>query len=113
MSAELERERQALTKADTDIAEGQERMGRQVALIARMRLKEIDPGEGERLLALLGETLSQWEQHRVLIVERIAYLEGKESLPRSVPDGLSSNRNDVSGQETASRDQGIPSSPLR
>lgn len=77
MATELEREREALEEADGDLAEGQDRVDRQAALIAEMRAKGLDTAEGERLLKLLGETLWHWEQHREMIVERIAYLEGK------------------------------------
>lgn len=77
MATELEREREALEKAGADIAEGQDRIDRQAALIAEMRSKGLDTAEGERLLTLLGDTLAHWEKHREMIVERISYLEGK------------------------------------
>jgi hypothetical protein len=77
--AELRAERDALLKADLDIRRGEERVVRQRALIAELAIKGQDQREAERLLGLLSETLTGWEQHRALIVERIAYLERKSS----------------------------------
>lgn len=79
VATELERERDALEKSGNDIAEGQNRIDRQIKLIADLRAKGLDTGEGERLLALLGDTLTHWEQHHEMIVERIAYLEAKHA----------------------------------
>lgn len=91
MVTELERERAALERSFVDIAEGQERIDRQLALVAGMQARGFDTGEGERLLALLGETLSQWELHHEMIVARIAYLEGRYG---ATPDAPGSRKTD-------------------
>lgn len=75
MNSELERERRDLAKSEIDLAEGQQRIDRQVALIAQMRTRGFDASEGERLLELLRDTLAGWQLHHGLIVDRIAYLE--------------------------------------
>lgn len=85
MATELERERDALERSAADIAAGHERIERQHALIAEMRAKGLGVAEGERLLALLGETLAQWEQHHEMIAARIAYLEGKQGATPAAP----------------------------
>ena len=78
MSAELDRERQALVKSGIDISEGEGRIARQLMLRTEMRAKGLDTYEAERLLDLLRQTLAQWQAHHVMIVDRIAYLEIKE-----------------------------------
>lgn len=75
--AELLFERRALAKADVDIDRGTERLRRQEAVLADLRARGCETDGAERLLALLGETLSQWRSHRELIVQRIDYLEVK------------------------------------
>ena len=77
--SELARERADLARADSDLREGGERVAAQASLVAGLRASGHDLREAERLLRLLGETLVQWGQHRVLILERIAHLEAKLS----------------------------------
>jgi hypothetical protein len=74
MSTELERERAALVCADRDIASGRDRVERQRELVMSGRLNRPDMAEAERLLATMEAALAEWERHRVLIVDRIAYL---------------------------------------
>ena len=69
--SELARERAVLVKADLDIAQGRARLDRQAALVHEIRGRGEDQWEAERLLALLRDTLAQWENHRTLILRRI------------------------------------------
>ena len=71
MQSELDRERATLVKADRDIAQGQARLDRQATLLREIDVRGEDTGEAERLLALLRDTLAQWEDHRTLILQRI------------------------------------------
>jgi hypothetical protein len=79
MIGELDQERATLAHADRDIASGQDRIERQRALLMSGRLKGPDIEEAERLLGALQSTLAEWERHRALIVERIAYLTARNS----------------------------------
>lgn len=77
MESELQRERAALLKADHDIAEGEDRIQRQRETILHLQEIGQDIRQAEQLEELLVDTLEGWRQHRVLIVERIAYLEAR------------------------------------
>jgi hypothetical protein len=72
---ELEAERSLLIKADTDIEEGWGRLRNQQELLTHMQLSGQDTDQAERLLRLLKCTLDEWERHRTLIEQRIAYLQ--------------------------------------
>ncbi len=77
---ELDRERQVLQKADADIGLGKLRIRNQQKVVARLGEPESDTDDADtvqarRLLQILSDTLLEWEHHRVLIRERIAYLE--------------------------------------
>ncbi len=74
MSLELERERAALVRADLDIAAGQGRVERQRELVLSGRLNSLDTAQARRLLTTMETALAEWERHRILIVDRIAYL---------------------------------------
>ena len=73
--AELAFEKDQLTKAESDLDHGRARYRIQQELLARLTTKGRDTVEAERLLKLFGQTLSQWECHRDLILQRIAHLE--------------------------------------
>ncbi|MBB3021536.1 hypothetical protein FHR70_004637 [Microvirga lupini] len=57
-------ERVHLAKAERDIAEGEERITRQMLLIERMNQEGHDTAEAERLLLTLREVLAEWQAHR-------------------------------------------------
>jgi hypothetical protein len=63
-----------LQKADRDIREGWERLLHQQILLLDLQARGSQSKEAERLVELLRETLQEWERHRVLIVQRLAYL---------------------------------------
>jgi hypothetical protein len=75
---QLRTERALLLKADSDIHEGWMRLRNQEDLLLELQEAGHDTKQAERLVELLKETLTEWERHRVLIRERVAYLE-KES----------------------------------
>lgn len=79
--SELDRERDALARSEQDIAAGEQRIERQVALLAEARTKGRDTEQAERLLRALRQTLEGWRQHHVQIVERIAQLETRVAVP--------------------------------
>jgi len=79
-SLELAQEREHLTRADRDIAAGEERIARQRELIGHLQSKGLSVAEAEALLETLSQTLLSWRDHRALILDRIAHLESK-------PDG--------------------------
>ena len=72
---ELESERRLLRKADADIESGRERLRLQLQLLATLREAGHNVVEAERLVNLLGSVLAEWERHRTLIEQRVAYLE--------------------------------------
>jgi hypothetical protein len=78
-SAELRSERATLSRADLDIAEGEERVRHQAAIVVQLRDLGHDSLRAERLLETLHDTLDAWKVHRTLILERIAYLERRAS----------------------------------
>ena len=71
----LEAERAVLVKADEDIDAGRRRVHRQQELLIELETDGHDTVQAVRLLGLLEDSLSAWEQHRVLIVQRISDLE--------------------------------------
>ena len=81
MALELESEKRLLKKADADIEAGWYRLRNQQDLVTSLRAGGHNTTEAERLVDLMSDTLVEWERHRVLIQERIVYLEGKTSVP--------------------------------
>ncbi|MCK1419291.1 hypothetical protein IVB14_29895 [Bradyrhizobium sp. 180] len=83
-SEQLDSERRHLTKANEDIEEGSKRIRDQEDRVRELMAGGHDAGEAERLVALLKQTLTEWERHRVLIEERVAYLQHEidPALPR-------------------------------
>jgi hypothetical protein len=73
-AAQLLSEEKQLVKAETDIQEGRVRLRRQQQLLSHLQTIGYETGQCERLIDLLKETLTEWERHRGLIKERIAYL---------------------------------------
>lgn len=76
-SVRLERcsEEAQLRKADAEIEAGRLRLVKQERLIASLQASGRPMQEAERLAALFRDTLTEWERHRALIVQRLAYLE--------------------------------------
>ena len=66
------KERNHLAKAERDIAEGEERITRQMLLIEKMRQDGHDATEAEKMLRTLRETLSAWQEHREEILRELA-----------------------------------------
>lgn len=79
-SEQLDSERRHLTKANEDIEEGSKRIRDQEDRVRELMAGGHDAGEAERLK----QTLTEWERHRVLIEERVAYLQHEidPALPR-------------------------------
>ncbi|MTV13097.1 MULTISPECIES: hypothetical protein [Bradyrhizobium] len=72
---QLRSERALLVKADLDIEEGWRRVRDQQDLLDWLQRAGHDTEQAERLVSLLKRTLIEWERHRTLIVQRVAYLE--------------------------------------
>jgi len=75
--AELRTEKALLLKADADIEDGWRRLRGQQDLLLDLQAGGHDTTEAERLLHLMEATLVEWERHRTLIEQRVAYLEKK------------------------------------
>jgi len=69
-------EREHLSKAERDIAEGEERISRQMILIDRLRQDGHDVAGAERLLVILQETLAVWQAHRDEILRELRRHDG-------------------------------------
>ncbi|MBV9461768.1 MAG: hypothetical protein JO141_30220 [Bradyrhizobium sp.] len=80
---QLRAEKALLIKADRDLEEGSRRLLQQQQLLAELQADGHDTKQAARLVLLLQQTLIEWERHRTLIEQRIAYLEG-----RSYPEAL-------------------------
>jgi hypothetical protein len=74
---QLRLERELLVKAEDDIDAGWRRLRDQQDLLVWLQRDGRDTCEAERLVGLLKQTLLEWERHRTLIVQRVAYLEGE------------------------------------
>jgi len=72
---QLRAEKVLLVKAETDIEDGWKRLRNQQDLLRELRASGHDAKQAERLVGLMMQTLVEWERHRILIVERVAYLE--------------------------------------
>lgn len=81
-AVELEAEKQLLVKAEADIESGWSRLRNQQDLLSSLRASGHDTVQAERLIESLKHMLVEWERHRALIEQRIAYLEGgRAGLP--------------------------------
>ena len=75
-------------KAETDIEEGWKRLRNQEDLLLELEADGHDTKVAARLVELLKSTLIEWERHRALIEDRVAYLEGGvRSTRRSLRSG--------------------------
>jgi RecB family exonuclease len=79
LALELASERKLLLKADADIVAGRGRLHNQQELLNSLRNAGHNTVEAERLVGLMTDTLVEWERHRVLIQDRVDYLERKQS----------------------------------
>ena len=71
---QLQIEQQLLLKAEADIEAGWKRVRSQEKLLSELRAAGYDTRDGERLTDLLLQTMVEWERHRTLIEQRVAYL---------------------------------------
>jgi predicted transcriptional regulator len=78
---ELLSEQKLLSKAETDIEQGWTRLRKQQDLLSELQRGGRDTNEAERLVQLMKRTLVEWERHRRLIEQRVAYLEKDVSGP--------------------------------
>ena len=83
---ELKAEKALLLKADRDIEEGWKRLRNQQDLLQDLREGGHDTKQAEYLVKLLKQILVEWEQHRVLIEQRVAHLEEGLFPPRLAGD---------------------------
>ena len=72
---QLHVEQQLLSKADSDIEQGWTRLRGQEDLLSWLQATGRDTREAERLVQLMKSTLIEWERHRGLIEQRVAYLQ--------------------------------------
>jgi hypothetical protein len=72
-------EQKLLLKAEDDIEQGWSRLRNQQDLVSERQRTGSDTRQGERLVQLMKQTLVEWERHRRLIEQRIAYLERETS----------------------------------
>jgi len=74
-AGELQAEKTLLLKAENDIEEGWKRLRNQQDLLSDLQASGHDITQAARLVQLMQQTLIEWERHRTLIEERVAYLE--------------------------------------
>ena len=72
---ELKAERALLLKAEADIDEGWKRLRNQEDLVQGLQAAGHDTTQAEHLVLLMKQSLVEWERHRILIEQRVAYLE--------------------------------------
>jgi len=72
---ELAAEKRLLVKAEADIEAGWNRIRNQEDLLSSLQAAGENTREAERLVHLMKQTVLEWERHRTLIEQRIAYLE--------------------------------------
>ena len=71
---ELRQEQALLVKAALDIEQGWGRLRNQQDLVDQLQSAGRDSQQAERLVALMKQTLVEWERHRRLIEQRVAHL---------------------------------------
>lgn len=71
---QLDAEQRLLVKADKDIEEGWQRIRNQEDRVRELMAAGHETGQAERLVALLRQTLIEWERHRTLIEQRVNFL---------------------------------------
>ncbi|HLZ05588.1 MAG TPA: hypothetical protein VKR55_25990 [Bradyrhizobium sp.] len=83
---QLRAEKNLLVRAEFDIENGWKRLRAQQDLLLDLQAAGHDTKQAERLVELMTATLIEWERHRVLIEDRVAYLE-KACDPSSISEG--------------------------
>ena len=78
---ELAQEEADLGLADRHIMEGEERVTRQIRMIAVLRSRGHSDAVAQQLLTTLEQTLGSWQEHRRLILNHIAALKLRASDP--------------------------------
>jgi hypothetical protein len=76
---QLSLERRHLCRAELDIEQGWTRLRNQQDLLLWLQTTGRDTSEAERLVLLLERILIEWERHRALIEQRLAYLQKRTS----------------------------------
>ncbi len=71
---DIRSEEDQLRKSEADIASGWTRLHKQESLVLQLKSAGRVHQEAERLAALLRDNLAEWERHRAMIEQRIAYL---------------------------------------
>jgi len=72
---QLQAEQRLLVKADQDIEDGWRRIRDQEDRVRELMASGHDTRQAERLVGLFKQTLIEWERHRVLIEQRVRYLQ--------------------------------------
>ena len=80
---ELWSEQRLLSKAEADIEQGWKRLRNQQDLLSWLQTAGHDTKQAELLVQLLKRTLIEWERHRDLIEQRIAYLQSMRGVLRN------------------------------
>ncbi|MCA1497865.1 MULTISPECIES: hypothetical protein [Bradyrhizobium] len=74
-TAQLDAEQRLLVKAEQDIESGWQRVRNQEDRVRELMAGGHDTCQAERLVDLLKQTLVEWERHRTLIEQRVAFLQ--------------------------------------
>lgn len=80
---QLDAEQRLLVKADRDIEEGCQRIREQEARVRELQAGGHDTEQAQQLVELLKGTLIEWQRHRVLIAQRVTYLQRRLAAGRS------------------------------
>lgn len=75
MSMDREAEVRRLNEADGHIADGERRITEQLLVVGKLRADGRDTREAERLLRMMEESLSAFQQHRQLTVDMIEQID--------------------------------------
>ena len=79
---QLRREQQLLVRAVEDIDEGWNRNRDQQYRLDQLHEGGHDTRQAETLVELLKQTLFEWERHRILIEQRVAFLQKEVDLAK-------------------------------
>ncbi|WP_315764972.1 MULTISPECIES: hypothetical protein [unclassified Bradyrhizobium] len=76
---DIRSEEDQLRKSEADIASGWTRLHKQEGLVLQLKASGRGYAEAVRLAALLRDNLAEWERHRAMIEQRIAYLKRRRA----------------------------------
>lgn len=82
LARQLLDERELLLRTDAQIEGGLHRLHAQERLVSQLQASGRNTVAAERLRTMLESILAQWERHRELIAQRIAYLENEDHRAR-------------------------------